>query len=74
MVTISGSGLSLEQVEAVSRNGEPVQLSPDAIERMRRSRAVVDRLASGDAPVYGANTGAGLLADVRIALGAYGHD
>jgi histidine ammonia-lyase len=68
MVTISGSGLSLEQVEAVSRNGEPVQLSSDAIERMRRSRAVVDRLASGDAAVYGVNTGVGLLADVRIPL------
>jgi histidine ammonia-lyase len=33
---------------------------------MLRARAVVERLAAGDAPVYGVNTGVGLLADVRI--------
>jgi histidine ammonia-lyase len=33
---------------------------------MQRSRAVVERLASGDAPVYAVNTGVGLLADVRV--------
>ena len=30
---------------------------------------MVERLAAGDAPVYGVNTGVGLLADVRIAPG-----
>jgi histidine ammonia-lyase len=33
---------------------------------MERSRAVVDRLAAGDDPIYAVNTGVGLLADVRI--------
>ena len=33
---------------------------------MERSRALVDRLAAGDAPIYAVNTGVGLLADVRI--------
>ena len=33
---------------------------------MQKSRAVVERLASGDAPVYAVNTGVGLLADVRV--------
>ncbi len=33
---------------------------------MQRSRAVVERLAAGDAPVYAVNTGVGLLADVRV--------
>jgi hypothetical protein len=37
------------------------------VEHMERSRAVVERLAAGDAAVYGVNTGVGLLADVRIA-------
>ena len=36
---------------------------------MRRSRAVVERLAAGDDPVYAVNTGVGLLADVRVAAG-----
>ena len=33
---------------------------------MRRSRAVVEKLAAGDDPVYAVNTGVGLLADVRV--------
>ncbi len=66
MVVLNGSSLSLEQVEAVSLRSEPVELAPGSIESMRRSRAVVERLAGGDAPVYGVNTGVGLLADVRI--------
>ena len=33
---------------------------------MERSRAVVDRLAAGDDPIYAVNTGVGLLAGVRI--------
>ncbi len=38
-----------------------------AIEKMRRSRDLIDRLAAGDAPIYAVNTGVGLLANVRIA-------
>ena len=44
-------------------------LAPDVIARLERSRAVVDRAATGDTPVYGlnsalgANTGAPLAAD-----------
>jgi len=34
---------------------------------MRRSREPVERLAAEDEPIYGVNTGVGLLADVRIA-------
>jgi histidine ammonia-lyase len=34
---------------------------------MHRSRNPVERLAAGDDPIYGVNTGVGLLADVRIA-------
>ena len=33
---------------------------------MERSRALIDRLAAGDDPIYAVNTGVGLLADVRI--------
>jgi histidine ammonia-lyase len=45
-----------------------VTLSPSAYELMNASRALVDRLAAGDAPIYAVNTGVGLLADVRIPL------
>jgi len=66
MAKLDGEHLSIEEVVAVSREGNPVSLAPEAAEKMLRARAVVERLASGDTPVYGVNTGVGLLADVRI--------
>ena len=43
-----------------------VTLEPEARAAMERSRALVDRLAAGEAPIYAVNTGVGLLANVRI--------
>ena len=66
MVSIDGSHLSFSEVHQVSRHNEPVEIAPHAIAAMLRSRAVVERLAAGEAPVYAVNTGVGLLADVRV--------
>jgi histidine ammonia-lyase len=66
MVTLDGEHLTIEQVERVAAGGERVELAADARSRMLASRAVVEKLAAGDAAVYGVNTGVGLLADVRI--------
>jgi histidine ammonia-lyase len=66
MVTIDGSHLAFDQLERVSNHREPVELAPQAVAAIERSRAVVEKLASGDEPVYGVNTGVGLLADVRV--------
>ncbi len=66
MVTLTGDQLSVEDLQAVAVRGEPVSIAEAAHQRMRASRAVVERLASGDEAVYGVNTGVGLLADVRI--------
>jgi histidine ammonia-lyase len=66
MVLLDGEHLTIEDVLAVAREGEQVSIAPEARDRMLRSRAVVERLAAGDAPVYGVNTGVGSLADVRI--------
>src|SRR6266850_4304072 len=66
MVSIDGSHLSFVNVYQVSKEDEPVEIAPAAIAAMQRSRAVVERLAAGDAPVYAVNTGVGLLADVRV--------
>ncbi|HEY8427615.1 MAG TPA: histidine ammonia-lyase [Sandaracinaceae bacterium] len=65
-----GDPWTLDDLAAVARNRARVVLGADARERIRRARAVVDRLAAaGDgAPnVYGVNTGFGALAETRIA-------
>src|SRR5579871_5451556 len=66
MISLDGSGLTIDIVRRVAEEGEPVQLSLPAIERMERSRRVVEELAGGETAVYAVNTGVGLLADVRV--------
>jgi histidine ammonia-lyase len=60
-----GERLSLEDVVSVSR-GEPVVLSPAAVDRIRAARAVVEAKVAEGETVYGVTTGFGSLANVRI--------
>jgi len=66
MVSLDGSRLSLPDVDQVSTHKVRVEIATHAVAAMQRSRAVVENLASGEAPVYAVNTGVGLLADVRV--------
>lgn len=63
---LDGERLAIEDVISVAEGQDSASVTPQAIERMQQSRAVVERLAEGEAPVYGVNTGVGLLADVRV--------
>ena len=65
-ITIDGSTLTLEQVEAIA-DGAPCKLAPAARRLGRASRKVVDRAVRSGETVYGINTGFGHLARVRIA-------
>ena len=65
-VTLNGNDLTFQQLYAVARYGESVALAPAAVERMKASRAVVDRVVTSGATAYGINTGFGKLASVRI--------
>jgi histidine ammonia-lyase len=66
MTVYLGDGpVSIDDVVRVARRGERVELTDGAIDRIDRSRAIVERLAEGD-PVYGISTGFGALATVSI--------
>ena len=65
-VVLDGRSLTIGEVVAVAREGAAVELAPDAVERMRETRAVVERaLERGDA-VYGMTTGVGARKKVRV--------
>ena len=66
-IELTGRDLRVADVVAVARGRIPVAVAPDATDRMRASRQVVDRLVLEGATVYGVTTGFGDLADVRIA-------
>jgi histidine ammonia-lyase len=68
-VVLTGNDLRLDEVVAVARGSEPVELAPAAVERMHGARAVVERaLDRGDA-VYGFTTGVGPRKRVQIEAG-----
>ncbi len=66
MVTLTGMDLGLADVLAVAREGARARLDEAAKARMRRSRAVVDRLLGDRVKVYGLTTGFGSKKNVFI--------
>ena len=65
-IVLTGNELTFSQLYSVALHHETVSLSPDAIARMKASRAVVDQLVASGKTAYGINTGFGKLASVRI--------
>jgi histidine ammonia-lyase len=67
MIHLDGHSLTLAALVAIADERAPVAVAPAAAARIRAARAVVDRHAHGDEPVYGINTGFGSFAEVKIA-------
>jgi len=65
-VMINGNSLSLEQVVSVARCYEKVVLDPEALEKIKKSRSLIERILAEKKVVYGVNTGFGLLSNVSI--------
>jgi histidine ammonia-lyase len=64
---LTGKDLSIADVVGVARGGVAVALDRAAEHRVAEAAKLVSELASGNAPVYGVNTGFGDLATVRVA-------
>lgn len=69
IVHLDGETLELAAIGRIAHRQAQVAIAPKAREKLVRARALVDRIAAGDAPAYGINTGFGTLAEVRIAKG-----
>jgi histidine ammonia-lyase len=66
-ITLNSSGLTMEQVVEVARNGARIEISKEALEKMAATRAHIETLAKAETPVYGISTGFGALANQHIA-------
>ncbi|MGB5295004.1 MAG: aromatic amino acid ammonia-lyase, partial [Thermoanaerobaculia bacterium] len=65
-ISLTGSALTIEDVEAVARRGEPVELHPDAVQRIEACRAFIEqRIVAGEI-MYGVNTGIGEFSEVVL--------
>lgn len=67
MIRLGESRLTLDDVAEVARGEARVEFGSDARERVRASRAVVERAVASGQVVYGVTTGFGELKDRRIA-------
>ena len=67
MILLNGSSLTIDELVAIATRGETVAIAPEAAHRVGAARAVVERMARKDDPVYGINTGFGSFAEVKIA-------
>ena len=65
-ILFDGSTLTVAGLCEIADGAATVALSPDAATRIDASRAVVDRHATDDRPMYGINTGFGALAETII--------
>jgi len=66
MITITGNNLTLDDLAAVCRNYEKVELSDYAIQKIIESRKIVDEFVEKEDVVYGITTGFGKFSDVTI--------
>ena len=63
---IDGKNLTLKSVARLLESHGRVELAPEALEAVKRSRTIVETRARGEKALYGVNTGFGVLAHERI--------
>ena len=63
---INGSGLTIEKVVSVARHNEKVELSDDALKKMRQCRTMLEKKIDAREIMYGVNTGIGEFSEVVL--------
>ena len=66
-LAVTGHDLTLDDVVEVARGARGVALAPEALERMRQARALVDGIREDGTPTYGLTTGLGVQKRVTVA-------
>ena len=63
---LDGHSLKIEDVAAIARDRQPVELHPDAIARINKCRGLLERKIKAREIMYGVNTGIGELSEVVL--------
>ena len=64
--TVKGAGLTIEDVVSVARNKQKVELHPDALQRIKKCRAMLEKKIDDGEIMYGVNTGIGEFSEVVL--------
>ncbi len=62
---LDGETLTIEDIKSFLQQQSKIEIIDDALERVKKSRAVVERIIENEETVYGITTGFGLFSDVR---------
>jgi histidine ammonia-lyase len=65
-IRLDGSGLTIEKLVAIARHNEKVELSADAVERIKKCRAMLEKKIDAHEIMYGVNTGIGEFSEVVL--------
>ncbi len=65
-ITLDGSGLTVEKVIRIARDGEQVDIHPDALERIKSCRAMLEEKIAAREIMYGVNTGIGEFSEIVL--------
>jgi len=58
-IILNGSSLTIEKLVAIARNNETIELAPEAIDRIKVCRAMLEEKLANHETMYGTNTGIG---------------
>src|SRR5512135_736422 len=65
-IVLDGSSLTIEKLAAIARDGEKVVLAPEALERIKACRAMVEEKLAAREIMYGTNTGIGEFSEIIL--------
>ena len=65
-IVLDGKHLTIEQVVNVARNNEKVEIHPDALEKVKKCRKMVEDKIKAKEIMYGINTGIGEFSEVVL--------
>ncbi|HPM36046.1 MAG TPA: aromatic amino acid ammonia-lyase [candidate division Zixibacteria bacterium] len=65
-IVLNGSGLTIEKLVRIARHNEAVELAPEALERIKACRAMLERKIEAREIMYGINTGIGEFSEVVL--------
>lgn len=65
-ITLDGSGLTIEKLVRIARDGEQVELAPAAIERINACRLMLEEKIRAREIMYGTNTGIGEFSEIVL--------
>jgi len=65
-IQLSGADLTIEKLVKVARGNEKVELHPEAVERIKKCRTMLDKKLEAGEIMYGVNTGIGEFSEIVL--------